>query len=393
MAHKFAIGGKKRDEIESASQLQERLKGGGNKPRLGELEDILFDQILFLRSNKEKVSRSWIQATAKTMATSEIGYSDFAASDRWLSGFMERYGLSLRRTTNLTILTDDEVTNRAVKYMQYLNSKRNTIDLDNCVLMDESALYFEDPRRDTVEMMGARHVVLKSSGFASMRITVVLAVTASAKKTTPLLIWKGKNENISKVGGIYVAYQTKAWINSELLQKWVNLVFPSVLSHGAMKKTVVWDSMRAHISTAVKVTCKRKEIDMIVIPGGMTAYLQAGDIGIYKSFKDNMSPVIDAWKKSDRVQFTRNGNPKPPNVEEVVKWVQHAWKAVPDEVVWRSVLAAGFSENFEDWHIARHDVYGQKFREKWLSAQPDASDDDDLSDLVSFDELFIIDDD
>jgi hypothetical protein len=115
---------KKRDEIESASQLQERLKGGGKKPRLGELEDILFDQILFLRSNKEKVSRSWIQAAAKTMATSEIGYSEFAASDRWLSGFMERYGLSLRRTTNLTILTDEEVTNRAVKYMQYLNSKR-----------------------------------------------------------------------------------------------------------------------------------------------------------------------------------------------------------------------------------------------------------------------------
>ncbi|KAG1685012.1 hypothetical protein DVH05_009779 [Phytophthora capsici] len=59
------------------------------------------------------------------------------------------------------------------------------------VLMDETAVYFEDPRLDTVDVVGARHVVLRSTGFASMRITVVLAVTASGKKLTPLLIWKG----------------------------------------------------------------------------------------------------------------------------------------------------------------------------------------------------------
>jgi hypothetical protein len=187
---------KKRDEIKNAAQTQEGLKGAVPKPRLGELEDVLFDQILYLRSNKEKVSRQWIQETAKTMATSEIGYSHFAASDRWLAGFMERYGLSLRRATNLTILSDDEVTTRADKYMQFLQSKRNMIDLERCQLMDETAVYFDDPRRETVEATGARHVVLKSSGFASMRITAILAVTASAKKITPLLIWKGKSNEI-----------------------------------------------------------------------------------------------------------------------------------------------------------------------------------------------------
>ena len=46
--------------------------------------------------------------------------------------------------------------------------------------MDETAVYFEDARNQTVDNTGAWHVVIRSTGFASMRITVILAVTASA---------------------------------------------------------------------------------------------------------------------------------------------------------------------------------------------------------------------
>ncbi|KAG3119362.1 hypothetical protein PI125_g2082 [Phytophthora idaei] len=40
-------------------------------------------------------------------------------------------------------------------------------------------------------------------------------------------------------------------------------------------------------------------------------YLQASDVGIYKSFKDRMSGLITAWKESDAVTYTRGGNPRP----------------------------------------------------------------------------------
>ena len=81
--------------------------------------------------------------------------------------------------------------------------------------------------------------------------------------------------------------------------------------------------MRAHIAKDVKAKCISKKIDMMVIPGALTPYLQAGDIKIYKSFKDCLSSVIDDWKRSDRVQYTKNGNPRPPSVEEVVAWVSN----------------------------------------------------------------------
>ena len=59
--------------------------------------------------------------------------------------------------------------------------------------------------------------------------------------------------------------------------------------------------MRAHIIKQVKQKCADKYVGMAVVPGGLTAYLQPGDIGISKSFKDQVSGLIDEWKRSDRV--------------------------------------------------------------------------------------------
>lgn len=47
---------KKRTAIKAVPALRSRLTGAGAKPRLSEIDDILFDQVLFRRSAKEKVS-------------------------------------------------------------------------------------------------------------------------------------------------------------------------------------------------------------------------------------------------------------------------------------------------------------------------------------------------
>lgn len=88
-------------------------------------------------------------------------------------------------------------------------------------------MYFEDPRRDIIDVTGARHVVLRSSGFASMRITVALTVTAAGMRL--LVIWKGKGEKVEKRGGVYAALQEHAWEDSSLLTKWIDIVFSAVL--------------------------------------------------------------------------------------------------------------------------------------------------------------------
>jgi hypothetical protein len=120
---------------------------------------------------------------------------------------------------------------------------------------------------------------------------------------------------------------------------------------------------------------KRRGTQNIVILGGLTPYVQAGDLGIYKSFKDKFSPIIASWKISDKVELTRGGNPKPPKVNTIIKWVAAAWNQV--NVILNSIKAAGFGDENE-WHIYKHDVYGATFRNAWLSRELLETDDTEL---------------
>ncbi|RAW19847.1 hypothetical protein PC110_g23711 [Phytophthora cactorum] len=67
---------------------------------------------------------------------------------------MRRFEISLRRRTNLTVLDDDVLVNRAVCNMSFLREQVPTIDLEKTILMDETAVYFEDARASTLDLRG-----------------------------------------------------------------------------------------------------------------------------------------------------------------------------------------------------------------------------------------------
>lgn len=363
---------RQRERLRATTPTHKRLSGAGRKTALGDVEDLLLDMIVRRRTAKEKVTRAWIAVQARYLYGEVNGpemTASFDASPKWVSNFMKRMGLSLRRRTNLTVLTDTVLVNRAIEYMKFLHEFKQRVTWDHTILMDETAVSFEDSRTQTVDWQGARHVVMRSTGFASMRITAILAFTASGRKMTPVLIWKHKKGTgtIVRRSGVWIAYQPKAWVDSNLLCNWLDVVFPTVLQ--AEKKGIVWDSMRAHISKQVKEKCSSRGIDMCVVPGGLTPYLQAGDIGVYKSFKDILCEMIDAWKTSSDVQYTRNGNPRPPSEETVAGWVANAWRRTPDLVIDSSIRAAGFDPSHMEWHIACHDVYGPMFQTQWEAAR------------------------
>ncbi|GMF49569.1 unnamed protein product [Phytophthora lilii] len=71
-----------------------------------------------------------------------------------------------------------------------------------------------------------------------------------------------------------------------------------------------------------------------------------------------------------------------PSVGTVCQWIRSAWRDTDSSTVKNSVAAAGFAENWMDWHIARHDVYGAQFREQW-----EARDENQEEDGFNLDEL------
>jgi len=39
--------------------------------------------------------------------------------------------------------------------------------------------------------------------------------------------------------------------------------------------------------------------------------------------------------------------------------------AISGDIIKNSIGSAGFHEDFNSWHIAKHNVYGQQFKQHW----------------------------
>ncbi|KAF4141742.1 putative HTH CENPB-type domain-containing protein [Phytophthora infestans] len=139
---------------------------------------------------------------------------------------------------------------------------------------------------------------------------------------------------------------------------------------------------------------------MAVIPGGLTPYLQTCDVGIFESFKDRMDVLIDAWKRSDQVAYTRGGDPKPLSFEMVMSWVPTVWCQMPDSVVQKSIGKCVFNDDPDSWFITRHNVNGTRFRQEWsvvslddqalCSISNNNANEDEVDELLdAFDEVWI----
>ncbi|EGZ21027.1 hypothetical protein PHYSODRAFT_492766, partial [Phytophthora sojae] len=83
------------------------------------------------------------------------------------------------------------------------------------------------------------------------------------------------------------------------------------------------------------------------------------DVGIYKSFKDIMSKLIEEWKRSGKVTYPKAGNPKDPDIILVTSWLSQAGKKPRSKS--SSVQACSFNDDSSQWHISKHDVYDSKF--------------------------------
>jgi hypothetical protein len=112
---------KRREDISITGATKKRSVGRGRKLKLEDTEDILVDEIVNLQLQKLKVTRTFIRERAKQMAEEANIGEEFKASSHWATLYLRRNGFSLRRTTNLTTLTDDQLIQQAVDYVKYLH--------------------------------------------------------------------------------------------------------------------------------------------------------------------------------------------------------------------------------------------------------------------------------
>lgn len=339
---------------------EKRSCGSGRRAEYPELEDLLYDWVVYRRLMSYVVRRVDIHNMALELFC-EFGLppEKFKASTHWVDNFLQRHHLSLRRSTTLFKLVDEEIVKRAICFKSFVDrTDFSQYDLSNMVAMDETAVYMGETSQITIEHTGASSIYVPSTGYESSRVTCILAIRLDGTKVTPFLISKGKKNKIEKISGIYVIETVKAWATQEVIRKWVCAILPR-LPRGNKRGLLAWDSASTHRATDMKKFLAQQRIDQIMVPAGTTAYLQSLDLVINKPFKDFLRTERNDYIEHRMVRNERGNYVKPP-LQEVVNWVRKAWDKVTNEMVAKA-LQAGYLDkkaSFAQSSIAKHERLG-----------------------------------
>lgn len=150
----------------------------------------------------------------------------------------------------------------------------------------------------------------------------------------------------------------KAWCTQDIIKKWIDLMFPRVRRTGK-RGLLVWDSASTHRAKTMKTFLASTAIDQIMIPAGMTGYLQTLDLAINKPFKDSLRGQVNEYIES-RLERNSRGNFVKPKLPEVISWVRNSWERISESCV-MNALRAGYLDkaySFKDSYIGKHERLG-----------------------------------
>ena len=72
-------------------------------------------------------------------------------------------------------------------------------------------------------------------------------------------------------------------------------------------------------------------VDIMIIPGGCTKYIQGPDVCCNKPFNVRMTELYDQWLSEGVHQFTEGGNMKPFSRKRIIEWILDPWSQLSKE--------------------------------------------------------------
>ena len=106
-------------------------------------------------------------------------------------------------------------------FYSYLEIKKTNVKPENFINMDEVPV-----GNRTFDLRGAEDISFNTTGAEKTRFTLVFAVSAAGEKLKPMVIFKQKTCPKGKfLPVIIVKANPKGWINAELMQGWMDVVW------------------------------------------------------------------------------------------------------------------------------------------------------------------------
>ena len=230
---------------------------------------------------------------------------------------MHRNHLSLRRKASVTEKDPDRVIARIVCYVLHVRRLQSTNQYSpsSIIAMDEMPVWSDMVSETTIDTTGKKTVTLKSTGHQKSRVSVCLAAKDDGTKLKPFIVFKQAKREVAPLhqkfkSQAYIAGSVNAWMTKELTNEWVNHILGS-FAFG--RRQLAWDSYECHMEDSVVQSMRSKKIDVVIVPGGCTRYIQAPDVLWNKPFKAACTEEYDNWMGEVGIHSeTAAGNLKAP---------------------------------------------------------------------------------
>jgi len=107
---------------------------------------------------------------------------------------------------------------------------------------------------------------------------------------------------------------------------------------------LVYDSFRGYLEESVKDKFYDSNIDLAVIPGGLTSICQPLDVAINKLFKDNLRKEWHLWIANSDAGKTAAGNLRRAKYSDVCNWIKRLWENISSETIINSFVNCSITE-------------------------------------------------
>ncbi|KAK7910104.1 hypothetical protein WMY93_014788 [Mugilogobius chulae] len=334
---------KQEDDLRQAKKTTQSFRG--NNARWPHLEDKIEQWVIEQRAAGRSVSTVLIRMKATTLAQS-LDINDFRGGPSWCFRFMKRRNLSIRTRTTVSQQLPKDYEEKRANFRAYCQSKitENKIRPEHITNMDEVPLTFDIPVNRTVEKTGTRMVSILTTGNEKSSFTVVLGCQANGQKLPPMVIFKRKTLPKEKFpAGVIIKANPKGWMDEDKMSEWLSEIYvkrPGGFFH-KHPSLLICDSMRAHLTDAIKKQVKQTNSSLAIIPGGLTKELQPLDIGVNRAFKVKLRAAWEQWMTEGEHTFTKTGRQRRASYATICQWIVDAWAKVSVSTVVRAFRKAG----------------------------------------------------
>ena len=91
------------------------------------------------------------------------------------------------------------------------------------------------------------------------------------------------------------------WMNESLTEEWIQYIVGCL---SFVPRLLVWDTYKCHMTNGLKEVLPQVSVDVALVPGGCTKYIQAPNVSCNKPFKNLCQIAYDDWMAETQHEIT-----------------------------------------------------------------------------------------